>query len=61
MTRYEFKILTVERVHLRDEGAESLAKLNAEGAEGWHMIHIREDPRDGANLVFFLQREREEG
>jgi hypothetical protein len=58
MTRYEFKILTVERVHLRDEGAESLAKLNAEGAEGWHIIEIRDDPRDHSHLVVYLQRER---
>jgi hypothetical protein len=57
MPKYEFKLVTLNRYHLREEGSAELAALNADGAEGWHIVVVRDDPRDGSNLVLFLERQ----
>ncbi len=57
MARYEFKVLTIDRLHLRDADAAEMKRLNEEGSQGWHVVAIRDDPRDGSHLVFFLERE----
>jgi hypothetical protein len=57
MARYEFKLITLNRYHLREEGSDELKQLNAEGAEGWHIVVVRDDPRDGSNLVLFMERQ----
>jgi hypothetical protein len=58
MASYEFKIVTIERTHLRDEPSSELERLNLLGADGWRMIAVRDDPRDGSRLIFFMERER---
>jgi hypothetical protein len=59
MKAYEYKLVHLNRTHLRDDGSAELARLNEEGASGWHVIAVRDDPREGSNLVFFLERETE--
>jgi len=57
MAKYEFKVMTLNRHHLREEGSAEIQTLNAEGAQGWHIVVVRDDPRDGSNLVFFMERQ----
>ncbi|MGB8265543.1 MAG: hypothetical protein WCE44_04415 [Candidatus Velthaea sp.] len=60
MARYEFKVVTIDRHHLRSDEPVELQRLNEEGAQGWHIIAIRDDPRNNSHLVFYLERERPE-
>jgi hypothetical protein len=59
MARYEFKIVSLSRNHLREEGSPELERLNEEGKQGFRVVVVRDDPRDGSHLVFFLEREIE--
>ncbi len=54
--RYEFKIAFLDRLELRTSGA-ALAELNALGADGWHIVHIKEDPMRERSIAIFLERE----
>jgi hypothetical protein len=56
--QFEFKLVTVDRVDLRTESSEGFRQLNALGADGWQIVHVREDPQSNRDLVVFLQRER---
>jgi len=58
MKKYEFKFVALDRVELRDESSAALATLNALGAQGWHVVHIREDVQHERSLAVFLERER---
>jgi hypothetical protein len=58
--QYEYCLVFLDRVELRD-GAGALQKLNALGAEGWYVVHVREDPLHGRDLAFFMARERPPG
>lgn len=57
MKQYEFKLALFDRIGLRSDGSEALEKLNALGAAGWHIVHVREDPQHARDLVVFLERE----
>jgi hypothetical protein len=57
MKRYEFKVLTVNRNQLRDGEPAETKRLNDEGAQGWRIVTVRDDPRDGSHLVFVMERE----
>lgn len=57
MKRFEFRLVTLDRIELRNESSEELGKLNALGAEGWHIVHVREDPQHNRDLLLFLERE----
>ena len=59
MKQYEFKLVFLDRVELRDEGSNALATLNALGGQGWHVVHVREDVQHERSLAVFLERERE--
>jgi hypothetical protein len=56
MRKYEFRLVFLDRLELRSNGA-ALDELNALGAEGWHIVHIKEDPLQAKNLAVFLERE----
>jgi hypothetical protein len=56
MRRYEFQIVHLDRLELRTSG-EALAELNALGAQGWHIVHIKETPLRERDLAIFLERE----
>jgi len=58
MKKYEFKFVALDRVELRDESSAALTTLNALGAQGWHVVHIREDVQHERSLAVFLERER---
>lgn len=58
MKQYEFKLVFLDRVELREESSNALETLNALGAEGWHVINIREDVQHERSLAVFLERER---
>jgi hypothetical protein len=59
MKQYECKVIFLDRIELGAEDSETLSALNVLGAQGWHVIHIREDSRNGRSLAIFLERERE--
>jgi hypothetical protein len=59
MKRFQFKIVTLDRIELRNEGSEELQTLNSLGLEGWHIVHVKEDPQHNRDLLFFLEREEE--
>ena len=56
MRKYQFNLVFLDRLELRNSGA-ALEQLNALGAEGWHIVHIKEDPLQAKNLAVFLERE----
>jgi hypothetical protein len=56
MKHYEFRLVFLDRVELRTDGP-ALGELNALGAEGWHVVHIHEDPQHNRDLAFFMERE----
>jgi hypothetical protein len=58
MRTYEFQVMTIDRVQLRDAEARELKRLNEEGKAGWRVVHVHDDPRNGGNLVMFMERER---
>jgi len=58
MTRYEFKVVSLDRSELREPGSKASGELNAMGSEGWHIVHVKEDPQHGRDLLIFLQREK---
>jgi hypothetical protein len=58
MKQYEFKVVFPDRIELHEEESEALSTLNVLGAQGWHVVHIREDVRNERSLAIFLERER---
>jgi hypothetical protein len=56
MRRYQFQIVHLDRLELRTSGA-ALDQLNALGAEGWHVVHVKEAPLRERDLAIFLERE----
>ncbi|MGH7727874.1 MAG: DUF4177 domain-containing protein [Vulcanimicrobiaceae bacterium] len=58
MTKYEFKIVSLDRSQLRHPGSGASNELNALGAEGWHIVHVKEDPQIGRDLLIFFEREQ---
>ncbi len=56
MHKYEFKLAFLDRLDLRTSGHD-FVELNALGADGWHIVHIKEDPKSERSLAIFLERE----
>ncbi len=56
MHKYEFKLAFLDRLDLRTHGPD-FDELNALGAEGWHIVHIKEDPKSERSLAIFMERE----
>jgi hypothetical protein len=56
MPRYQFQIVYLDRLELRTNGA-ALEQLNNLGAEGWHVVHVKETPLRERDLAIFLERE----
>jgi hypothetical protein len=54
--RYRYQIVSLDRVQLRKAGTKALDQLNALGAEGWHIVHVKEAPQNDRDLLFFLER-----
>jgi hypothetical protein len=57
MKRYEFKLVSFDRIELRDEGSHAHSALNELGAQGWHIVNVRDDVRVERSLAIFLERE----
>jgi hypothetical protein len=57
LKQFEYCLVFLDRLELR-QGAEALVKLNELGSEGWHVVHVREDPAHNRDLAFFMQREK---
>ncbi len=55
MAKYEYKIAFLDRLELRTGGA-ALEALNALGAEGWHIVHIKDDPQRERDFAIVLER-----
>lgn len=58
MTKYEFKVVSLDRIELREPGSPAANELNAAGSGGWHIVHVKEDPQHGRDLLIFLEREK---
>jgi hypothetical protein len=54
--KYEFNLVFLDRLELRTNGA-AFEKLNGLGAEGWHIVHIKDDPRHERDLAVFMERQ----
>jgi hypothetical protein len=59
LKRYEFKLSFFDRIELRTPDSAALAALNELGAQGWRIVHVREDPQHARDLAIFLEREIE--
>lgn len=58
MAKYEFMVVSLDRTELRQSGSPAANDLNALGADGWHIVHVKEDPQYGRDLLIFLEREK---
>lgn len=58
MAKYEFKVVSLDRTELRQSGSSAANELDALGADGWHIVHVKEDPQHGRDLLIFLEREK---
>jgi hypothetical protein len=56
MKKYEFQIVFLDRLELRSNGP-AFVQLNAFGADGWRIVHVREDAQHAAAFAFILERE----
>ncbi len=57
MKRFEFKFVFLDRIQLRQADSEATKALNALGAEGWHVVNVRDDAQHERDLAIFLERE----
>lgn len=57
MKAFQFKLVALDRIELRKDDSEEMRRLNGFGAEGWHIAHVKEDPQNNRDLLFFLERE----
>ncbi len=57
MKQYEFRLEFFDRIELRSAGTDALDRLNAMGKQGWHIVHIKDDPQHARDLAVFLERE----
>lgn len=57
MKRFQFQLVALDRIALREAGSNEMTKLNALGQEGWHIVHVKEDPQHSRDLLIFLERE----
>jgi len=55
--KFQFKLLAVDRIELRKEDSQEMRRLNDLGSEGWHIVHVKEDPQNNRDLLLFLERE----
>jgi len=58
MSQYEFQVVALDRSELRQSGSAASNELNALGARGWHIVHVKEDPQHGRDLLIFLERKK---
>jgi hypothetical protein len=56
MRQYQFQVVFLDRLDLRTNGPD-FDRLNALGGEGWHIVHIKDDPKNERHLAVFLERE----
>ncbi len=56
MHKYEFNLAFLDRSELRTNG-DAFATMNELGSNGWHIVHIKEDPLSERDLAVFLERE----
>jgi hypothetical protein len=56
MRQYEFQLVFLDRLELRSHGP-ALEALNKFGADGWRIVHIKEDPLKASDLAVFMERE----
>jgi len=49
-------VVYLDRLELRTSGA-ALEQLNELGADGWHIVHIKDNPMRERDLAVFLERE----
>lgn len=57
MKKFEFELLAFDRSELRKKDSSEFAKLSALGADGWRIVHVKEDPQHDRDLLVFLERE----
>jgi hypothetical protein len=55
--QYEYSLAFLDRLELRT-GVGAFNELNRLGAEGWRVVHVRDDPQHHRDLVFFMEREK---
>jgi hypothetical protein len=55
--RFEFEIVHLDRIEIRERQSAARRQLESLGAEGWHIVHIKDDAQHGRDLLFFLERE----
>lgn len=55
--KFQFKLLAVDRIEFRKEDSHEMRRLNDLGSEGWHIVHVKEDPQNSRDLLLFLERE----
>jgi hypothetical protein len=57
VARFRFMLVAFDRIKLRDEGSGEFSELNALGEQGWRIVHVKEDPQNNRDLLFFMERE----
>ncbi len=57
MKQYQFHLHALDRIALRETDSDEMVKMNDLGQEGWHIVHVKEDPQNNRHLLIFMERE----
>jgi hypothetical protein len=57
MRQFQFQLVFLDRVALREASSAEMTKLNGLGHEGWRIVHVKEDPQHNRDLLIFMERE----
>jgi hypothetical protein len=57
MKQFQFQLIALGRVALRESSSEEMKKLNDLGQDGWHIVHVKEDPQHNRDLLIFMERD----
>jgi len=57
MKRFQFRLVSLDRVALRETSSDEMTKLNRLGQEGRHIVHVKEDPQHNRDPLIFMERE----
>ena len=57
MKQFQFQLVALDRVALRESSSDEMTTLNGLGQDGWRIVHVKEDPQHNRDLLIFMERD----
>lgn len=57
MKQFQFQVLSLDRIELRNPDSRDFHALSDLGADGWHVVCVRDDAQYNRHLLFIMERE----